>query len=91
MRPITTPAHKEHSSWDIALPDGTTDEQYLDRLEESLPVLLERSRPDLILYQAGVDVLQGDRFGKLALSMAGAGERDRITCDFARRAGIPLR
>lgn len=84
------PAHKEHSSWDIALPDGTTDEQYLDRLEESLPILLERARPDLILYQAGVDVLQGDRFGKMALSMAGVGERDRITCDFARRAGIPL-
>ena len=84
------PAHKEHSSWDIALPDGTTDEQYLGRLEESLPLLLKRARPDLILYQAGVDVLQGDRFGKLALSMAGVGERDRITCDFARRAGIPL-
>lgn len=84
------PAHKEHSSWDIALPDGTTDEQYLGRLEESLPVLLERARPDLILYQAGVDVLQGDRFGKLALSMAGVGERDRITCSFARQAGIPL-
>ena len=84
------PAHKEHSSWDIALPDDTTDEQYLGRLEESLPVLLERARPDLILYQAGVDVLRGDRFGKLALSLAGVGERDRRTCAFARRAGIPL-
>ncbi len=84
------PAHKEHSSWDIALPDDTTDEQYLGRLEESLAVLLERARPDLILYQAGVDVLRGDRFGKLALSMAGVGERDQIACNFARRAGIPL-
>ena len=84
------PAHKESGSWDIALPDGTTDEPYLCRLEESLPILLERARPALILYQAGVDVLQGDRFGKLALSMAGVGERDRIACDFARRAGIPL-
>ncbi len=84
------PAHKEQSSWDIALPDGTTDEQYLGLLEESLPVLLQQARPDLILYQAGVDVLRGDRFGKLALSMAGVGERDRITCAFARRAGIPL-
>ena len=84
------PAHKEQSSWDIALPDGTTDEQYLGLLEESLPVLLQQARPDLILYQAGVDVLRGDRFGKLALSMAGVGERDRFVCAFARRAGIPL-
>ena len=84
------PAHKEQSSWDIALPDGTTDEQYLGLLEESLPVLLQQARPDLILYQAGVDVLRGDRFGKLALSMAGVGERDRFVYAFARRAGIPL-
>ena len=84
------PAHKEQSSWDIALPDGTTDEQYLGLLEESLPVLLQQARPDLILYQAGVDVLRGDRFGKLTLSMAGVGERDRFVCAFARRAGIPL-
>ena len=84
------PARKEQSSWDIALPDGTTDEQYLGLLEESLPVLLQQARPDLILYQAGVDVLRGDRFGKLALSMAGVGERDRFVCAFARRAGIPL-
>ena len=84
------PAHKEQSSWDIALPDGTTDEQYLGLLEESLPVLLQQARPDLILYQAGVDVLRGDRFGKLALSMAGVGERDRFVCAYARRAGIPL-
>ena len=84
------PAHKEQSSWDIALPDGTTDEQYLGLLEESLPVLLQQARPDLILYQAGVDVLRGDRFGKLTLSMAGVGERDRFVCAYARRAGIPL-
>ena len=84
------PARKEQSSWDIALPDGTTDEQYLGLLEESLPVLLQQARPDLILYQAGVDVLRGDRFGKLTLSMAGVGERDRFVCAYARRAGIPL-
>ena len=84
------PAHKEHSSWDIALPDETTDEQYLGTLKESLPQLLERTSPDLIFYQAGVDVLRGDRFGKLALSMDGVGERDRLVSDFVRQAGLPL-
>ena len=84
------PARKEHSSWDIGLADGTTDKQYLDILTHALPQILQRFRPDLILYQAGVDVLAGDRFGKLALTMEGVGERDRVVCDFARRAGIPL-
>ena len=84
------PARKEQSSWDIGLPDGTNDEQYLSVLATALPQLLERFRPDLILYQAGVDVLAGDRFGKLALTMAGVGERDRLVYDLARRNGLPL-
>jgi len=84
------PARKERSSWDIGLPDGTTDELYLETLMHALPRILERFIPDLLLYQAGVDVLAGDRFGKLALTMAGVGERDRLVCEFARRAGIPL-
>lgn len=84
------PVRKEHSSWDISLPDGTTDEQYLDLLTQALPQLLDRFSPDLIFYQAGVDVLAGDRFGKLALTMTGVGERDRLVSEFVRRAGLPL-
>lgn len=84
------PARKERSSWDIALADGTTDERYLDILARALPQLRERCAADMIFYQAGVDVLAGDRFGKLALTIAGVGERDRLVGEFARRAGLPL-
>jgi len=84
------PARKERSSWDIGLPDGTTDQQYLEVVIEALPQLLKKFNPEVILYQAGVDVLAGDRFGKLALTMSGVAERDRAVCVFAHRAGIPL-
>jgi len=84
------PARKEKSSWDIGLPDGTDDEHYLNILAQALRQILEHFRPDLVLYQAGVDVLAGDRFGKLALTMTGVDERDRMTCAFARHAGLPL-
>lgn len=84
------PVRKEHSSWDIALPDCVSDVQYLDLLSQALPRILERFRPELIFYQAGVDVLAGDRFGQLALTMEGVGERDRVVCNFARRAGLPM-
>ena len=84
------PARKEHSSWDIALPDRTTDEPYLDCLHMVLSRVLERCTPELIFYQAGVDVLAGDRFGKLELTMHGVGERDRLVSAFARQAGLPL-
>src|SRR2546428_2528559 len=62
------PARKERSSWDIALPDATSDEHYLDILAQALPQLLKRFTPEMIFYQAGVDVLAGDRFGKLELT-----------------------
>jgi acetoin utilization deacetylase AcuC-like enzyme len=84
------PVRKERSSWDIALPDATSDEQYLDILAQALPQMLERFTPDLVFYQAGVDVLAGDRFGKLELTMGGVRERDRLVSEFARRAGLPL-
>lgn len=84
------PVRKERSSWDIALPDGTGDVPYLDLLSHALPRILARFRPDLLLYQAGVDVLAGDRFGKLALTMDGIAHRDRLVCEFASRAGLPL-
>ena len=84
------PARKEQSSWDVDLPDGTTDEAYVSRLADILPTLIERARPDLVMYQAGVDVLAGDRFGKLGLSLTGVEERDRLVCACAMQAGLPL-
>ena len=84
------PARKEESSWDVDLPDGTTDEAYVSRLADILPTLIERARPDLVMYQAGVDVLAGDRFGKFGLSLAGVEERDRLVCACAMQAGLSL-
>ncbi len=84
------PVGKERSSWDIALLDATSDEQYLDILARARSQILERFTPDLVFYQAGVDVLAGDRFGKLALTMKGVGERDRLVYEFVRRARLPL-
>lgn len=84
------PARKERGSWDVALPDAMTDEAYVSRLADILPSLIERARPDLVMYQAGVDVLAGDRFGKLGLSLVGLEERDRLVCACATQAGLPL-
>jgi acetoin utilization deacetylase AcuC-like enzyme len=70
------PARKARSFRDIELPDGVGDAEYLALLGIELPMLLDTHRPDLVLFQAGVDPHADDRLGRLALSDAGLAARD---------------
>lgn len=84
------PARKARSSLDVALPDGTGDAAYLAVLEGHLGDAIARFRPDLILYQAGVDPHIDDRLGRLALSDDGLVARDSHVMNMARAMGVPL-
>ncbi|HEY6097803.1 MAG TPA: histone deacetylase, partial [Anaeromyxobacter sp.] len=58
---------------ETVLPEGTGDEGYL----QALAALLGRMpRPQLAFVIAGGDVIAGDRFGRLGLSLQGARRRD---------------
>jgi acetoin utilization deacetylase AcuC-like enzyme len=59
-------------------------------LEEHLPAVLDRSRPDVLFFQAGVDPLEHDLLGRLKLTGAGLRMRDRIVASASRDRGIPL-
>ena len=84
------PARKARSSLDVALPDGAGDEAYMAALTRHLPALMDDVRPDLLLYQAGVDPHAEDRLGRLALSDAGLDQRDRFVMRMARARRLPL-
>ena len=84
------PARKARSTVDVALADGVGDVVYLERLEATLAPLLDSYRPDLILYQAGVDPFAEDRLGRLALSEAGLERREALVARLAIERGIPL-
>lgn len=84
------PFRKMRSDVDVALPEGMGDAAYLERLAGFLDAEAERFEPELILYQAGVDVLATDRLGKLAISRAGVAKRNELVFEFARRFGVPL-
>ena len=84
------PVRKAVSTVDVALPDGTGDDAYLDLLGKYLPSLIAEHRPDLILYQAGVDAHADDRLGRLALTDVGLNARDAMVASLARANGIPL-
>lgn len=83
------PFRKQESRLDIALPDGTEDQEYLSRLNEALPRVLA-FEPEIVFYQAGVDALESDRLGRLSLTPEGLKERDRVVLEVCRNRGIPL-
>ncbi len=84
------PHHKEKSDWDIPLATGTPGDFYLETLRQALPQIMDRVKPELVFFVSGVDVLAGDKLGKLALSKAECRERDRIVARFFAEKGIPL-
>ncbi len=84
------PFKKEVSDLDIALPDFTTDEQYLLILNETLPALIEQQKPDFIFFLAGVDILETDKLGKLSCTMEGCKKRDELVFKLCKKNRIPL-
>ena len=65
------PLRKQQSDLDVGLDCGLNDEQYLNTVKDYLPWLLDSFRPDLILYDAGVDPHQDDALGRLCLTDQG--------------------
>lgn len=47
---------------------GTEDDEYLQKVERNLEKALQEHRPDIVVYNAGTDILEGDRLGGLAIS-----------------------
>jgi acetoin utilization deacetylase AcuC-like enzyme len=84
------PVRKAQSSMDVGLPDGTGDDAYLAALAPALDTMIDRARPELILFQAGVDIHGDDKLGRLSLTDAGIAARDSLIAQCARSRGIPL-
>jgi acetoin utilization deacetylase AcuC-like enzyme len=84
------PFKKEISDLDIALPDGTSDEEYLKILRETLPKLIETEKPDFIFYLSGVDIVATDKLGKLGCSIEGCKQRDEIVFQLCKKYEIPV-
>ena len=83
------PHRRVPSDLDVDLPDGTEDDAYLRALADHLPAVFD-FRPDLVLYQAGVDPLADDRLGRLALTYDGLARRDRLVLTECHTRGIPI-
>lgn len=84
------PFHKQTSDLDVALPDGLTDDEYMVYLRRFLPQSIRLAQPDMVFYLAGVDVLAGDRIGRLKLSPWGLRQREHFVLETLHSAQIPV-
>jgi acetoin utilization deacetylase AcuC-like enzyme len=85
------PTQKTTSDLDIGLADGIDDDPYLATLDASLAKIRSSFTPELVFYLAGVDIVRGDRYGRLALSEHGLRRRERRVLEWVRQQlRVPL-
>jgi acetoin utilization deacetylase AcuC-like enzyme len=84
------PFRKEVSDLDVTFEDGARDDEYLAALVEHVPRVLDAHRPDVVFYLAGADPYEGDRLGRLKLSIDGLRRRDRFVFEACRDRAVPV-
>ncbi len=87
---VNFPGTKQQSDLDVPLAEGMEDDEYLQTLAQHLPDLLSEVKPDLVLYDAGVDPHGGDRLGKLALTDSGLYRREMQVLTTCVSQGYPV-
>lgn len=84
------PQRKANSDMDVEVAPQTGDDEYLKIVKETLDIAIEQSQPDLVIYDAGVDIYRADPLGMLNVSLNGIRQRDRHVLKTVRSAGIPI-
>ncbi|PSB31733.1 histone deacetylase [filamentous cyanobacterium Phorm 46] len=87
---VNFPGTKQKSDLDVHLSEGIEDDEYLQTLAKYLPDLLSDVKPDLVLYDAGVDPHQADKLGKLALTDTGLFRREMQVLSTCCSGGYPV-
>ena len=83
------PDEKAVSDLDVPLRDGVRDDEYLDALARTLPVV-DAFEPEIVFYNAGVDPHRDDRLGRLLLTDKGLTRRDTLVFAHFRHRTVPI-
>jgi len=84
------PFHKENSNLDIPIKDGINGKEYLKKLKENLDFLSVELSPDIIFYISGVDILDTDKLGRLAVKREDCKKRDEMVFEFSKKCKAPI-
>jgi acetoin utilization deacetylase AcuC-like enzyme len=91
-RDVSVRRHTDgENHFSVPMSPSENDGESLQRLlERHLPWLIEGSRPDLLLFQAGADPLRDDPYSPLNLDHGNLLLRDKIVFAFAKANGLPV-
>jgi acetoin utilization deacetylase AcuC-like enzyme len=90
-RDVETLRHEDGDNhFSACLPNGTDEAGMMGILEQSLPLLLSRDKPDLIIYQAGADPYWEDPYSPLKLDHQALKNRDLRVFRFCKEHSIPV-
>lgn len=81
---------RRHITQKVEVKSGTRTNEYLEKLDEALKVAATRFDPELVVYNAGTDILDGDPLGRLKISPDGIANRDEKVFRFARERNVPV-
>ena len=84
------PQRKAKSDIDINVAVATADDEYLQIVGESLTKAIDLAKPDLVIYDAGVDIYEHDPLGLLNVSIEVIRQRDALVIETVRSANIPI-
>jgi len=84
------PVRKANSDLDINVPVGATDDLYLQMMIDGFEQALALSKPDFIIYDAGVDVFVDDPLGLINLTLQGIRQRDHYVLKRCLQLNIPV-
>jgi acetoin utilization deacetylase AcuC-like enzyme len=84
------PQQKANSTYDIGLRDRCGDDEYMEILVLSVNRALAEVQPSFVLYDAGVDIYEFDKLGRLNVTEDGIRRRDRWVLDRCVSLGIPV-
>ncbi|NQZ31873.1 MAG: histone deacetylase [Oceanospirillaceae bacterium] len=84
------PARKAQSDLDINVPVGSSTEQYLQIMSEGFERAIALSQPDLVIYDAGVDIYTDDPLGLINVSHEGIRQRDHYVLKRCLALNIPV-
>jgi len=84
------PYEKKQGSMDVCLRSEMKDEEYLQILNNTLKAIQKKIIPDIVLFDAGVDVFVDDKLGNLKVSSEGIKKRDYLVLSHFRKQEIPI-